>query len=115
MGRCHVGGRNRLERLPPTMHIALNAQLLSFAETYRSGGISRVIYHLLAELGPDGRGHTFDVFVPTAPATNGWGKLSFHPSGSPTLKPAGPIPCEQPLPPPHFRALQPTPHPLPPL
>ena len=40
------------------MHIALNAQLLSFAENYRSGGISRVIYHLLAELGRDARGHT---------------------------------------------------------
>src|SRR5260370_2481926 len=92
MGRCHVGGRNRLERLPPKMHIALNAQLLSFAETYRSGRISRVIYHLLAELGRDGRGHTFHVFVPTAPAPNGWGKLSFHPPPSHTLNPPLPLP-----------------------
>src|ERR1700736_293148 len=64
---------HRLERAtPPTMHVALNAQLLSFAESYRSGGISRVIYHLLAELGRDGRGHTFDVFVPSAPTANSW-------------------------------------------
>ncbi len=72
------------------MHIALNAQLLSFAETYRSGGISRVIYHLLGELGRDNRGHTFDVYVPTAPTTNGWGKLNFHPSGSRRCPWAGP-------------------------
>ena len=49
------------------MRIALNAELLSFTETYRSGGISRVIYHLLGELGRDPRGHSYDVFVPAAP------------------------------------------------
>jgi len=91
------------------MHIALNAQLLSFAETYRSGGISRVIYHLLAELGRDGRGHTFDVFVPTAPATNGWGKLSFHPSGSHTMMPAVRIAWEQTMLPRQLAALKPRP------
>src|SRR5947208_7488580 len=89
------------------MHIALNAQLLSFAETYRSGGISRVIYHLLAELGRDGRGHTFDVFVPTAPSTNGWGQLSFHPSGSHTAKPAVRIAWEQTILPRELAALKP--------
>ena len=77
------------------MRIALNAQLLSFAETYRSGGISRVIYHLLAELGRDPRGHIFDVFVPTAPATDGWGGLTFHPSGGHTVRPAIRIVWEQ--------------------
>ncbi|MGI9149515.1 MAG: hypothetical protein ACR2IK_23695 [Chloroflexota bacterium] len=48
------------------MRIALNAQLLSSAKNYRSGGISRVIYHLLAELARDPRGHTYDVFAPAA-------------------------------------------------
>jgi glycosyltransferase involved in cell wall biosynthesis len=91
------------------MHIALNAQLLSFAETYRSGGISRVIYHLLAELGRDGRGHTFDVFVPTAPTTNGWGKLNFHPSGSRTVSPAVRIAWEQTVLPRELGGLKPRP------
>src|SRR5216683_833288 len=91
------------------MHIALNAQLLSFAETYRSGGISRVIYHLLAELGRDSRGHTFDVFVPTAPSTNGWGTLNFHPSGSRTTSPPVRIAWEQAVLPRQLAALKPRP------
>ncbi|GAC1321769.1 MAG: hypothetical protein NVSMB2_18750 [Chloroflexota bacterium] len=49
------------------MRIAMNAELLSFARSYRNGGISRVIYHLLAELARDPRGHSYDVFVPTLP------------------------------------------------
>lgn len=77
------------------MRIALNAQLLSFAETYRSGGISRVIYHLLAELARDPRGHTFDVFVPETPSANGWGGLQFHPSGKLTARPTLRIAWEQ--------------------
>jgi glycosyltransferase involved in cell wall biosynthesis len=32
------------------LHVGLNAQLLDFSQTYRSGGISRYIYHLLAQL-----------------------------------------------------------------
>jgi glycosyltransferase involved in cell wall biosynthesis len=77
------------------LRIALNAQLLSFADNYRSGGISRVIYHLLAELGRDPRGHTFDVFVPSAPERNGWGSLTFHPSGHHTVRPPIRIAWEQ--------------------
>jgi glycosyltransferase involved in cell wall biosynthesis len=77
------------------LRIALNAQLLSFADNYRSGGISRVIYHLLAELGRDPRGHTFDVFVPLAPERNGWGSLTFHPSGHHTVRPPIRIAWEQ--------------------
>ena len=64
------------------MKIALNAQLLSFADSYRNGGISRVIYNTLFELGRDPRGNTYDVYVPDAPATNGWGGLRFHAGGS---------------------------------
>jgi glycosyltransferase involved in cell wall biosynthesis len=77
------------------MRIALNAQLLSFADSYRSGGISRVISHLLAELARDTRGHTFDVFVPEAPPGAEFGKLSFHPSGQHTSRPPVRIVWEQ--------------------
>ncbi|HEY1244518.1 MAG TPA: glycosyltransferase, partial [Hyphomicrobiaceae bacterium] len=77
------------------MRIALNAQLLSFADSYRSGGISRVIYHTLAELGRDPRGHAFDVFLPQKPSTNGWGSLAFHASGAHTISPSRRILWEQ--------------------
>ena len=89
------------------MRIALNAQLLSFADNYRSGGISRVIYHLLAELGRDPRGHAFDVFVPAAPERNGWGSLAFHPSGQLTVRPPIRIAWEQTVLPRKLAALQP--------
>lgn len=89
------------------MHAALNAQLLSFAESYRSGGISRVIYHLLAELGRDSRGHSFEVFVPTPPTRNGWGKLKFHVSGRRTVQPAARIAWEQLVLPGQLAALKP--------
>ncbi len=49
------------------MRIALNAQLLSQAAGYRSGGINRVIYGLLGELARDPRGHQYDVFVSELP------------------------------------------------
>ena len=89
------------------MRIALNAQLLSFAENYRSGGISRVIYNTLAELGRDARGHTFDVFVPEAPNTNHWGTLKFHASGAQTARPPIRILWEQMQLPRKLRELQP--------
>src|SRR5258708_25021430 len=88
------------------MRIALNAQLLSLAENYRSGGISRVIYHLLAELGRDSRGHTFDVFAPAAPAED-MGNLMFHPTGERTLRPAVRIAWEQAILPRRLAALKP--------
>jgi glycosyltransferase involved in cell wall biosynthesis len=89
------------------VRIALNAQLLSFADSYRSGGISRVIYHLLNELGRDARGHTYDVFVPSAPEPNGWGNLHFHPSGQQTVRPPLRIAWEQTVLPRQLKALQP--------
>ena len=50
------------------MRIALNAQLLSTTPTYRSAGISRVVYELLAHLkdasGPDER---YVVYAPRSP------------------------------------------------
>jgi glycosyltransferase involved in cell wall biosynthesis len=77
------------------LRIALNAQLLSFSDDYRSGGISRVIYHLLAELGRDPRGHTFDAFVPESPTSNGWSNVAFHESGPRTKRPSLRILWEQ--------------------
>ena len=76
------------------MKIALNAQLLSFSETYRSGGISRVIYHLLAELSRDPRKHMYDVFVPEAPSAQ-WPNLSFRETGAMTKRPSIRIAWEQ--------------------
>src|SRR5438552_5594816 len=82
------------------MRIAINAELLSFSETYRSGGISRVIYHLLAELGRDPRGQHYDVFVPASPppgdplgAGHDW--LRFISTGQRTLRPSFRIAWEQ--------------------
>ena len=46
------------------MRVALNAQLLSTAATYRSAGISRVIQHLLRELPGVADGERFVVFAP---------------------------------------------------
>ncbi|HEV7666513.1 MAG TPA: glycosyltransferase family 1 protein [Chloroflexota bacterium] len=89
------------------MRIALNAQLLSFTESYRSGGISRVIYHLLAELGRDSRGHLFDVFAPTAPNSEQFKQLRFHPSGEQTIKPSRRILWEQTVLPRQLKALKP--------
>ncbi len=77
------------------MRIALNAQLLSFADSYRSGGISRVIYHTLAELGRDPRGHAYDVFVPNAPETTAGARSQFHASGAQTVSPSRRIIWEQ--------------------
>ncbi len=46
------------------MRIALNAQLLSTRPTYRSAGISRVIYELIAHLPAHGDNHQYLVFAP---------------------------------------------------
>jgi glycosyltransferase involved in cell wall biosynthesis len=80
------------------LRIALNAQLLSFSDSYRSGGISRVIYHTLAELGRDARGNAYEVFVPEMPsAGTGSGALSFHATGRSTRRPTLRIMWEQTL------------------
>jgi len=89
------------------LRIALNAQLLSFADSYRSGGISRVIYHTLAEFGRDPRGHAYEVFLPQAPSNNGWGTLAFHASGTHTISPSRRILWEQTNLPRQLRQLKP--------
>ncbi|HLZ59108.1 MAG TPA: glycosyltransferase family 1 protein [Ktedonosporobacter sp.] len=45
------------------MHIGINAQLLSFSQNYRNGGVSRYIRYLLTELAQHPGGHEYTVFV----------------------------------------------------
>jgi glycosyltransferase involved in cell wall biosynthesis len=74
------------------LHVALNALLLSRAQSYRSGGISRVIFHLLNELSRDARGHDVDVFAPEATMN---GALRLHAAGAEVERPARRIMWEQ--------------------
>ncbi|GAC1391839.1 MAG: glycosyltransferase family 1 protein [Ktedonobacteraceae bacterium] len=45
------------------MHIGINAQLLSFSQNYRNGGVSRYIRYLLTELAKQPGIHHYTVFV----------------------------------------------------
>lgn len=45
------------------MHIGINAQLLSFSQNYRNGGISRYIRYLLTELAKRPGQHQYTIFV----------------------------------------------------
>ena len=45
------------------MHVGINAQLLSFSQNYRSGGVSRYIRYLLNELAKQPGKHEYTVFV----------------------------------------------------
>jgi glycosyltransferase involved in cell wall biosynthesis len=45
------------------MHIGINAQLLSFSQNYRNGGISRYIRYLLTELANQPGPHEYTIFV----------------------------------------------------
>src|SRR5207302_9678317 len=45
------------------MHIGINAQLLSFSQNYRNGGVSRYIRYLLTELARQPGEHEYTVFV----------------------------------------------------
>ena len=45
------------------MHIGINAQLLSYGQNYRNGGVSRYIRYLLTQLAKQPGEHTYTVFV----------------------------------------------------
>jgi len=45
------------------MHIGINAQLLSYSQNYRNGGVSRYIRYLLAGLAEQAGEHEYTVFV----------------------------------------------------
>ena len=46
-----------------SMHVALNAQLVSFSETYRNAGVSRYTYRLIEGLARDPAGNQYSAFV----------------------------------------------------
>src|SRR5437660_797670 len=45
------------------MRIAINAQLLSYSDSYRNGGISRYIRHLLNAIAQQPQQHEYTVFI----------------------------------------------------
>lgn len=45
------------------MHIGINAQLLSYDQSYRNGGVSRYIRYLLTQIAKEPGAHTYTVFV----------------------------------------------------
>ena len=80
------------------MKVALNAQLLSASASYRSAGISRAIYHLLAELPNVAGDEHLHVYAPDAPANRqllGAPHLTAHLNGLPMDRPAVRIAWEQ--------------------
>jgi glycosyltransferase involved in cell wall biosynthesis len=82
------------------VHVGLNAQLLDFSPTYRSGGISRYIYHLLVHLRSLDGDDRFCVFVgrrPVDAALAPTPRFRWRPVGLPTARPAVRILWEQAL------------------
>ncbi|HEX7737271.1 MAG TPA: glycosyltransferase family 1 protein [Ktedonobacteraceae bacterium] len=81
------------------MHIGINAQLLSFSQNYRNGGISRYIRYLLTELARDPGQHDYTIFVngPDTAAQLGvhHPRLTFVPANWPEEKPAARVAWEQ--------------------
>jgi len=67
-----------IEELIKSMHIAINAQLLSFSQSYRNGGVSRYIRYLLTELARHPGEHSYTVFVNGQDVIEQLG--AFHPS-----------------------------------
>ena len=81
------------------MHIGINAQLLSFSQNYRNGGISRYIRSLLTELALHPGQHEYTIFVngPETAARLGvqHPQLHFVPAAWPESKPAARVAWEQ--------------------
>jgi glycosyltransferase involved in cell wall biosynthesis len=80
------------------VHVGLNAQLLDFSQTYRSGGISRYIYHLLVELRALEADDRFSVFVGRLPVDSALAptpRFRLRPAGLPTGRPAVRVLWEQ--------------------
>jgi glycosyltransferase involved in cell wall biosynthesis len=50
-------------KIPSSMHIGLNAHLLSLSRNYRGAGINSYIYYLLKNLGQLDSGHRYSVFL----------------------------------------------------
>lgn len=81
------------------MHIGINAQLLSFSQNYRNGGISRYIRYLLTELARNPGQHTYTIFVngPDTAAQLGvqHPQMTFVPANWPEAKPTARVFWEQ--------------------
>ena len=92
------------------MHVVVNAQLLSTAHTYRSGGISRYSYCLLQALRGDAGGHRVTALVGGSSVPAGLEETpTFRvlPSGWPSDRPAARIVWEQVVQPLLLRRLRP--------
>ncbi len=81
------------------MHIGINAQLLSFSQNYRNGGISRYIRYLLTELARDPGQHDYTIFVNGPDTASALGvqhpQMTFVPANWPETKPAARVAWEQ--------------------
>ena len=81
------------------MHIGINAQLLSFSQNYRNGGISRYIRYLLTELAHNPGQHDYTIFVngPDTAAHLGihHPRMAFVSANWPEAKPAARVAWEQ--------------------
>jgi glycosyltransferase involved in cell wall biosynthesis len=81
------------------MHIGINAQLLSFSQNYRNGGISRYIRYLLTEIAREPGTHEYTIFVNGPDVTARLGiqhpQLTFLPATWPESRPAARVAWEQ--------------------
>lgn len=81
------------------MHIGINAQLLSFSQNYRNGGISRYIRYLLTEIAREPCTHEYTIFVNGPDVTTRLGiqhpQLTFLPATWPESRPAVRVAWEQ--------------------
>ena len=81
------------------MHVAINAQLVSFPDSYRNAGVSRYTYRLVEALARLDAGQHYTVFVNGSDqqAVTGFGndRLRLVPSRWPTTQPAQRILWEQ--------------------
>lgn len=81
------------------MHIGINAQLLSFSQNYRNGGISRYIRYLLTELARCPGQHEYTIFVNGSDTVARLGiqhpQITFVPANWPEAKPAARVAWEQ--------------------
>lgn len=83
------------------MHIGINAQLLSFSESYRNGGVSRYIRSLLVELAKQPGEHLYTIFVngravkEQMEATAQHSQITYVPMSWPESRPAARVVWEQ--------------------
>lgn len=81
------------------MRIGINAQLLSFSQNYRNGGISHYIRYLLLELARNPGQHEYTIFVNGSDTAAHLGiqhpQLTFVPARWPEAKPATRVAWEQ--------------------